>query len=52
MLTAQYERLGLQPKDTVLDLGCGFGRHAFEAARRLRPERPDVLVTLGHALHT
>ena len=34
MLTAQYERLGLQPQDTVLDLGCGFGRHAFEAARR------------------
>jgi ubiquinone/menaquinone biosynthesis C-methylase UbiE len=34
MLTAQYERLGLQPQDKVLDLGCGFGRHAFEAARR------------------
>jgi SAM-dependent methyltransferase len=34
MLTAQYERLGLQPGDKVLDLGCGFGRHAFEAARR------------------
>jgi SAM-dependent methyltransferase len=34
MLTAQYERLGLQPEDKVLDLGCGFGRHAFEAARR------------------
>jgi SAM-dependent methyltransferase len=34
MLTAQYERLGLQPQDRVLDLGCGFGRHAFEAARR------------------
>jgi SAM-dependent methyltransferase len=34
MLTAQYERLGLRPEDKVLDLGCGFGRHAFEAARR------------------
>jgi ubiquinone/menaquinone biosynthesis C-methylase UbiE len=34
MLTAQYERLGVQPRDKVLDLGCGFGRHAFEAARR------------------
>ncbi|MGC2169241.1 MAG: class I SAM-dependent methyltransferase [Acidimicrobiales bacterium] len=34
MLTAQYERLGLRAEDTLLDLGCGFGRHAFEAARR------------------
>jgi SAM-dependent methyltransferase len=34
MLTAQYERLGLLADDKVLDLGCGFGRHAFEAARR------------------
>ncbi len=34
MLTADYERLGLGEGDTVLDLGCGFGRHAFEAARR------------------
>ncbi len=34
MLTADYDRLGLTPGDVVLDLGCGFGRHAFEAARR------------------
>ena len=34
MLTADYRRLGLVEGDTVLDLGCGFGRHAFEAARR------------------
>jgi ubiquinone/menaquinone biosynthesis C-methylase UbiE len=34
MLTAKYEQLGLQHGDKVLDLGCGFGRHAFEAARR------------------
>jgi SAM-dependent methyltransferase len=34
MLTANYERLDLHVGDTVLDLGCGFGRHAFEAARR------------------
>jgi SAM-dependent methyltransferase len=34
MLTARYERMGLMAGDKVLDLGCGFGRHAFEAARR------------------
>ena len=34
MLTANYDRLGLRSGDALLDLGCGFGRHAFEAARR------------------
>ncbi len=34
MLTADYELLGLRPGDRLLDLGCGFGRHAFEALRR------------------
>ncbi len=34
MLTADYDRLGLEPGDSILDLGCGFGRHAYEAARR------------------
>jgi SAM-dependent methyltransferase len=34
MLTVDYDRLGVCPGDLVLDLGCGFGRHAFEAARR------------------
>lgn len=34
MLTANYDRLGVRAGDRLLDLGCGFGRHAFEAARR------------------
>ena len=34
MLTCDYDRLGLVAGDRLLDLGCGFGRHAYEAARR------------------
>ncbi|HEV2759882.1 MAG TPA: methyltransferase domain-containing protein [Acidimicrobiales bacterium] len=34
MLTVDFRRLGLQAGDRVLDLGCGGGRHAFEAHRR------------------
>lgn len=34
MLTVDYDRLGLAEGDIVLDLGTGFGRHAFETARR------------------
>ena len=34
MLTIRFDRLGLQPGDLVLDAGAGFGRHAFELARR------------------
>jgi SAM-dependent methyltransferase len=34
MLTVRYETLGVRPGDLLLDLGCGFGRHAFEGARR------------------
>jgi SAM-dependent methyltransferase len=34
VLTVDYDRLDLRPGMTVLDLGCGEGRHAFEALRR------------------
>lgn len=34
MLTVRYEWLGLETGDLVLDLGCGAGRHAFEALRQ------------------
>ncbi|MFP5579207.1 MAG: class I SAM-dependent methyltransferase, partial [Acidimicrobiia bacterium] len=34
MLTVDYQRLGLQPGELVLDLGSGPGRHAFETLRR------------------
>ncbi len=34
MLTVDYDLLDVRPGMTVLDLGCGEGRHAFEAYRR------------------
>lgn len=59
MLTVDYDRLGLEAGHELLDLGCGFGRHAFEAARRgahvtacdmAVPELVDVRNTFG-AMH-
>lgn len=34
MLTVDYERLAVEPGMHLLDLGCGGGRHSFEAMRR------------------
>jgi SAM-dependent methyltransferase len=34
MLTVDFATLGIRRGDRVLDLGCGAGRHAFEALRR------------------
>jgi SAM-dependent methyltransferase len=34
MLTVDFERLELRDRQSLLDLGCGAGRHAFEAMRR------------------
>jgi SAM-dependent methyltransferase len=34
MLTVDFERLDLRNQERLLDLGCGGGRHAFEAMRR------------------
>jgi len=34
MLTVDFDRWGVRRGETLLDLGCGSGRHSFEAARR------------------
>lgn len=37
MLTVNYSILNLAPGDVILDLGCGGGRHTFEALRTGAP---------------
>ena len=34
MLTVDYDKLDLRAGDRLLDLGCGFGRHTYEALVR------------------
>ncbi|OBA60500.1 methyltransferase [Mycobacterium sp. 1100029.7] len=34
MLTVDFDRLGIGPGTKVIDVGCGAGRHSFEAYRR------------------
>ena len=34
MLTVDFDKLGVGPGSSVIDVGCGAGRHSFEAFRR------------------
>ncbi|NIJ14890.1 SAM-dependent methyltransferase [Saccharomonospora amisosensis] len=34
MLTIDFDRIGVGPGSKVIDVGCGAGRHSFEAYRR------------------
>ncbi|MGC2656091.1 MAG: SAM-dependent methyltransferase, partial [Mycobacterium sp.] len=34
MLTVDFDRIGVGPGTKVIDVGCGAGRHSFEAFRR------------------
>ena len=56
MLTVDFDRLDLRPGDRLLDLGCGFGRHAYEGLMRgadvvtCDVSRPELESVLGTAL--
>ena len=60
MLTVDFERLGLQRGERLLDLGAGGGRHAFQAMKLgavttaldySAADLKDVLATAGGMLH-
>lgn len=56
MLTVDFDRLDLRPGERLLDLGCGFGRHAYEGLMRGAQvvtcdlSRPELESVLGTAL--
>jgi SAM-dependent methyltransferase len=56
VLTIDFDRLDLQPGERLLDLGCGLGRHAYEALIRGADvvtcdlSRPDLETVRGTAL--
>jgi SAM-dependent methyltransferase len=56
LLTVDFDRLDLRPGERLLDLGCGFGRHAYEGLMRgahvvtCDLSRPELESVLGTAL--